>query len=388
MNGKMKMPRVEGKQLRHMIVMLVAVGVIFGIVFGYKAWQEQRMKRSMAGQIPPVTVSAMKAEIQPWQPRIRAVGSLRAVRGVDVTSEISGLVRTLHFQSGDVVEAGRLLVQLNADADIAQLHALEAAAELAETVYERDKKQLAIQAVSQATVDADSADLKSKKALAAQQAALIDKKSIRAPFAGKLGITTVNPGQYINPGDKIVTLQTLDPVYIDFYLPQQELSRLAINQRLSVSADGYPGQTFGGRIAAINPRVNSDSRNIQVEGVLSNPRQQLLPGMYASVEIAAGQKSDYITLPQTAISFNPYGNTVFVVELGETGPDGKARLTAKQKFVTTGARRGDQIAVLEGIKEGDLVVTTGQLKLRSGSVVIIDNRISPTNEPAPKPADD
>ena len=384
----MKMPRVEGKQLMHMIVMLVAVGVIFGIVFGYKAWQEQRMKRSMAGQIPPVTVSAMNAESQPWQPRIRAVGSLRAVRGVDVTSEISGLVRTLHFQSGDVVEAGRLLVQLNADADIAQLHALEAAAELAETVYERDKKQLAIQAVSQATVDADSADLKSKKALAAQQAALIDKKSIRAPFAGKLGITTVNPGQYINPGDKIVTLQTLDPVYIDFYLPQQELSRIAINQKLSVSADGYPGQTFGGRITAINPRVNSDSRNIQVEGVLSNPRQQLLPGMYASVEIAAGQKSDYITLPQTAISFNPYGNTVFVVEQGETGPDGKARLTAKQKFVTTGARRGDQIAVLEGIKEGELVVIGGQLKLRSGSVVIIDNRISPTNEPAPKPADD
>ncbi|HTZ39814.1 MAG TPA: efflux RND transporter periplasmic adaptor subunit [Syntrophales bacterium] len=384
----MKLPRMEGKQLRIMIVMLVVVGVIFGIVFGWKAWQEQRMKKSMAGQIPPVTVSAMKAEPQPWQPRIRAVGSLRAVRGVDVTSEISGLVRTLHFQSGDVVETGRLLVQLNADADIAQLHALEAAAELAQTVFERDKKQLAIQAVSQATVDADSADLKSKKALAAQQAALIEKKSIRAPFAGKLGITTVNPGQYINPGDKIVTLQTLDPIYIDFYLPQQELSRIAINQKLSVSADGYPGQTFSGRITAINPRVNADSRNIQVEGMLSNPRQLLLPGMYASVEIAAGQKSDYITLPQTAISFNPYGNTVFVVEQGETGPDGKARLTAKQKFVTTGAKRGDQIAVLEGIKEGELVVTGGQLKLRSGSPVIIDNRISPTNEPAPKPTDD
>jgi membrane fusion protein (multidrug efflux system) len=379
---------MEGKQLRYMIVMLVAVGVIFGIVFGYKAWQGQRMKKSMAGQMPPVTVSAMKAELQPWQPRIRAVGSLRAVRGVDVTSEISGLVRTLHFASGGAVQAGQLLVQLNADADIAQLHALEAAAELAGTVYERDKKQFAIQAVSQATLDADSADLKSKKALAAQQAALIDKKSIRAPFAGKLGITTVNPGQYINPGDKIVTLQTLDPIYIDFYLPQQEFSRIAIDQKLSASADGYPGQSFSGRITAINSRVNSDSRNIQVEGLLSNPRKLLLPGMYASVEIAAGQKSDYITLPQTAISFNPYGNTVFVVEQGETGPDGKARLTAKQRFVTTGARRGDQIAVLEGVKEGDLVVTGGQLKLRSGSVVIVDNRISPTNEPAPKPADD
>ena len=385
----MKLPRIEGKQLRHMIVMLVCVGVIFGIVFGYKACQAQRMKRSMAGQIPPVTVSAMKAESQPWQPRIRGVGSLRAVRGVDVTSEISGLVRTLHFVSGDVVRAGQLLVQLNADADTwPSFMRSRRPRSLAQTVYERDKKQLAIQAVSQATVDADSADLKSKKALAAQQAALIDKKSIRAPFAGKLGITTVNPGQYINPGDKIVTLQTLDPIYIDFYLPQQELSRIAINQKVSVTADSYPGQAFSGRITAVNPRVESDSRNFQVEAMLANPRQLLLPGMYASVEIAAGQKSEYITLPQTAISFNPYGNTIFVVEQGETGPDGKARLTARQRFVTTGARRGDQIAILEGIKEGDLVVTGGQLKLRSGSVVIVDNRISPANEPAPKPADD
>ena len=384
----MKLPRIEGKQLRHMIVMLVCVGVIFGIVFGYKAWQAQMMKKSMAGQIPPVTVSAMKAELQPWQPRIRAVGSLRAVRGVDVTSEINGLVKTLHFASGDVVQAGQLLVQLNADSDVAQLRALEAAAELAETVYERDKKQFAIQAVSQATVDADSADLKGKKALAAQQAALIDKKSIRAPFAGKLGITTVNPGQYINPGDKIVTLQTLDPIYIDFYLPQQELSRLAINQKLSVTMDGYSGQIFTGRITAINPRVNSDSRNIQIEGTLSNSKQLLLPGMYASIEIAAGEKSNYITLPQTAISFNPYGNTVFVLEQGETGPDGKPRLVAKQRFVKTGLTRGDQIAILEGIKEGELAVTGGQLKLRSGSIVIVDNRILLTNEPAPQPVDE
>jgi membrane fusion protein (multidrug efflux system) len=384
----MKLPRIEGKQLRHMIVMLVCVGVIFGIVFGYKAWQEQRMKKSKEGQILPVTVSAMKAELQPWQPRIRGVGSLRAVRGVDVTSEISGLVRTLHFVSGDVVHAGQLLVQLNADADVAQLHALEAAAELAQTVYERDKKQFAIQAVSQATVDADIADLKSKKALAAQQAAIIDKKSIRAPFAGKLGITTVNPGQYVNPGDKIVTLQTLDPIYIDFYLPQQELSRIAIHQKVRVTADSHPGQVFSGKITAVNPRVETDSRNVRVEATLSNARQLLLPGMYASVEIAAGEKSDYITLPQTAISLNPYGNTIFVVEQGEAGPDGKARLTARQRFVKTGPARGDQIAILEGIKEGELVVTTGQLKLRSGSVVIVDNRIAPSNEPAPQPMDD
>jgi membrane fusion protein (multidrug efflux system) len=384
----MKLPRIEGKQLRYMIVMLVCVGVIFGIVFGYKAWQAQMMKKSMAGQIPPVTVSAMEAEPQPWQPQIRAVGSLRAVRGVDVTSEISGLVRTLHFRSGDVAEAGQLLVQLNADADLAQLRALEAAAELAQTVYERDKKQLAIQAVSQATVDTDSSDLKSKTALVAQQNALIDKKSIRAPFAGKLGISTVNPGQYINPGDKIVTLQTLDPIYIDFYLPQQELLRIAIGQKVRVTADSHPGQAFSGRITAINPRVEADSRNIRVEATLANPRQVLLPGMYANADILAGEKADYLTLPQTSVSYNPYGNTVFVVEQGATGPDGKPRLVARQRFVTTGPTRGDQVAILEGIREGDLVVTGGQQKLRSGTVVIVDNRVQPSNEPAPRPADD
>ncbi len=384
----MKLPRIDGKMLRRLVVMLGGVGVIFGLIFGYKAWQAQMQKRAMAGQAPPVTVSAMKAEYHPWQPQIRAVGSLRAVRGVDVTSEINGLVRSLHFASGDVVEAGRLLVQLNADADLAQLRALEAAAELANTVYERDKKQLAIQAVSQATVDADEADLKSKKALVAQQAALIEKKSIRAPFAGKLGITTVNPGQYINPGDKIVTLQTLDPIYIDFYLPQQEISRIAIGRKLTLAADSYAGQAFSGKVTALSPRVETDSRNIRVEATVANPRQQLLPGMYATVDVVAGEKQNYLTLPQTAVSFNPYGNTVFVVEDGGTGPDGKPRLVAKQRFVTTGLTRGDQIAILDGIKEGETVVTGGQLKLRSGSAVIVDNRIPPGNEPAPRPVDE
>ncbi len=371
-----------------MVIMLVCVGVIFGLVFGYKAFQARMMKKSLAGKIPPVTVSSMKAEFQTWQPQMKAVGSLRAIRGVDVTSEINGLVRTLHFKSGDIADAGRLLVQLNADADLAQLRALEASVELAQTVYERDKQQLAIQAVSQATVDADAADLKSKRALVAQQEALIYKKSIRAPFAGKLGITTVNPGQYINPGDKIVTLQTLDPIYIDFYLPQQELSRIAINQALRVSADGYPGQIFNGRITAINPSVDPGSRNIKIEGKLSNPKQQLLPGLYATVDVEAGEKQNYLTLPQTAVSFNPYGNTVFVIEDGGKGPDGKPQLIAKQRFVTTGLTRGDQIAILEGIKEGEIVVTSGQVKLRSGSTVIIDNRTSPSNEPAPKPAEE
>ncbi len=362
---------------------------MFGAVFGYKAFQAQMNKRFMAShQMPPVTVSAIKAEVHPWQPQLKAVGSLRAVRGVDVTSEISGLVRTLHFKAGDEVREGHLLVRLNADADLAQLRSLEAAAELANTVYERDKKQFAVQAISQATLDADAADLKSKRAQVAQQRAVVDKKTIRAPFAGRLGISTVNPGQYMNPGDKIVTLQSLSSVYVDFFLPQQELSRVSLGQKVVVSSDTYPGRTFTGKITTINPKVETDSRNVQVEATINNLRHELFPGMYVSVEVKAGKEERYLTLPQTAVTYNPYGETVYIIEESGKGPDGSPILTAKQTFVALGPTRGDQVAVLKGIKEGDIVVTSGQLKLKSGSTVIINNQVRPSNDAAPQPVDE
>ena len=210
---------------KRMLLMLLIVGLLFGGIFGYQAFKKKMMMKAMAAAgEPAVAVTAIKAAFQTWQPQLKSVGSLRAVRGVDPASEISGLVRTVYFKSGDEVKTGQILVQLNADADIAQLHVLEAAAELADTVYERDKKQFAVQAISRAVLDADAADLKGKRAQVLQQAALVEKKTIRAPFAGKLGITFVNPGQYLNPGDKIVTLQALDSLYLDFYLPQQQLA--------------------------------------------------------------------------------------------------------------------------------------------------------------------
>jgi len=371
---------------KRMLIMLAAVGILFGGIFGYKAFKAHMMNKYMAaGQVPPVAVTTVRAEYLPWQPQLKAVGSLRAVRGVDVTSEIAGLVRTIHFKSGDEVKAGQLLVQLNADSDLAQLRSLEAAAELADTVFERDKKQFDAKAISKAALDADAADLKSKRAQVAQQAALVAKKTILAPFGGRLGISIVNPGQYVNPGDKIVTLQALDSIYADFYLPQQEISRISLGQGVVVTTDTYPGRTFSGKTTAISPKVDSDTRNVQIEATIANKEHELLPGMYATAEIKAGAVQRYLTLPQTAVTFNPYGETVFIVEESGKGPDGKPMLTVRQTFVTTGPTRGDQIAVLKGIKAGDTVITSGQLKLKNGSKVIINNEIHPSNEAAPKP---
>jgi membrane fusion protein, multidrug efflux system len=373
---------------KRMIIMLTVVGILFGGVFGLKVLQAQMMKKYMSFKMPPAVVTAMKAELHTWQPQLKAVGSLRAVRGVDVTSEIAGLVRSLHFKSGDSVLEGRVLVELNADADVALLHSLEASADLANTAYERDKKQFEVQAVSQATLDAEAADLKGKQAQVAQQRALVDKKTIRAPFSGKLGISTVNPGQYLNPGDKIVTLQALDAVYVDFYLPQQELSRIAIGQPIVVASDTYPGRTFNGRITSINPKVDSDTRNFQIEALISNASHALLPGMYATVDVQSGAEQRHLTLPQTAVTYNPYGDTVFIVEESGKDKDNKPVLIAKQSFVTVGEKRGDQVAVLSGIKEGDMVITSGQLKLKNDSPVVIDNKVLPANEAAPKPVDE
>jgi membrane fusion protein, multidrug efflux system len=378
----------RSKKIIAMLIMLLIVGIIFGGIFGYKAFVASMIKKSMAtGKMPPVTVTAFKVGLEEWQPQLKAVGSFRAVCGVEVTSEIAGLVRQVAFNPGEEVKTGQLLVQLNADADVALLKSLEAAAELAQIAYERDKKQYIVQAVSQATLDTDAADLKSKKALVSQQAATLEKKTIRAPFPGRLGISMVNPGQYLNPGDKIVTLQSLDSLYIDFYMPQLLYAQLAKNQIVLASTDVYPNRIFRGRITTINPKADPDTRNIQVEAIFANAKRELLPGMFASVQVQAGKAERYLTLPQTAVTYNPYGETVYVVESSK-GPDGKAILTVKQTFITVGRTRGDQIAILKGIKEGDTVVTSGQLKLRNGAAVVINNSIQPLNDPAPKPVDE
>jgi membrane fusion protein, multidrug efflux system len=373
---------------KKMIWGMLGMLIVVALIFGYKAFQEHKIKETMkTRQVPPVTVTTIAAAYENWQPELRAVGSLRVVRGVDVTSEIAGLVRTVSFKPGEEVRAGRLLVELNADADRGQLRALEAAAELAQIVYDRDKKQFAVQAVSRATLDADTADLKAKRAQVVQQAAIVDKKTIRAPFSGRLGISNVNPGQYVNPGDKIVTLQALDTIYSDFYLPQQELSQISLGRPVLATTDTYPGWIFHGRVTTINPKVDPETRNVLVEATFVNPRHELLPGMYVSVVIHTGARKSYLTLPQTAITFNPYGTTVFIVVDVKQKTGGNLLPTVKQVFVTPGPTRGDQVAIMKGLKEGDIVVTSGQFKLKSGSSVIINNKIQPKNDAAPTPED-
>lgn len=372
---------------KRMVIMLIGVGVLLGGIVGFNVYKGYMIRKYMASApVPPVTVTAMKADYQTWQPALSAVGTLRAVRGVDVTTEVSGLVRTVEFGSGQDVRAGQVLARLNADSDVAQLHALEAAAELAQTVYERDRAQLLDEAVSRAQVDADAADVKSKRALVAQQTALVDKKTIRAPFSGKLGITLVNPGQYLNAGDKLVTLQTIDPIYVDFFLPQQQLPVVALGQKIVLTTDAYPSQAFDGKINAINPKVDATTRNVQVEATIPNPKRQLLPGMFAAVTIDAGSEQRYLTLPQTAITYNPYGETVFVAKATEQkDSQGKTGLVAQQVFVTTGSRRGDQVAILKGVEPGTLVVTSGTVKLKNGAPLVIDNSVQPANSPNPVP---
>jgi membrane fusion protein (multidrug efflux system) len=373
---------------KRMVLMLLIAGLIFGAIFGFQAFKSRMIKKYLSSQgVPPQTVSTIKAGLQEWQPELNVVGTLRAVRGADLAPEVAGVISAIHFRSGEEVKAGAPLVQLNAAADIAQLESLKAAAELAELTYRRDQSQLKVQAVSQATVDADAANLKVAKARVAEQQALVDKKNLRAPFAGRLGLRAVDLGQYVAPGTKLVTLQALDPVYVDFSVPQSGLAQVHTGLKVSATADSLPGERFEGTIDAIDAKVDPASRNVQVRASLSNPRHRLLPGMFVTVAVDTGSPERRLTLPQTAISFNPYGNTVYVVEDKGKGPDGKPRLVAAQRFVTTGATRGDQVAIVSGVKDGETVVTAGVLKLRNGVPVIINNSVQPSDEAAPKPKD-
>ncbi|KXU84868.1 efflux transporter periplasmic adaptor subunit [Paraburkholderia monticola] len=372
---------------KRMVIMLISVGLLLAALVGFNLFRAHMFAKFMAGNTaPPATVSAVIVHYQSWQPQLTAVGSLRAVRGVDVTTEVAGLVREVAFASGQEAKAGQILVRLNADSDVALLQSLQAAAELAQTVYERDRAQYDIKAIAKAQLDADAADLKGKKAQVAQQQALVDKKTIRAPFAGRLGITTINPGQYLNPGDAIVTLQAIDPIYADFSVPQQQLGQLAIGATVDIDTNAYSGQTFTGKIQSLSPKVDSATRNVQIEASVDNRERKLLPGMYANVKIDSGAAARYLTLPQTAITYNPYGATVFVVKPGtQPNAQGKTLPVAQQVFVTPGPTRGDQVAILKGVDEGTQVVTSGQIKLKNGTPLIIDNRVQPSDSPNPAP---
>lgn len=374
--------------IKRMILMLVAVGVVFGGIFGFEAFRSKMIKQFLASMgSQPQTVSTVTAAVEAWQPKREAVGSLRAVNGADLGVEAAGIVESVSFNSGDEVVAGTVLLRLRADDDQAKLQALEATAQLAALVYERDLKQLQAQAIAQATVDADAANLKNAKAQVVQQQATIDKKVVRAPFSGRLGIRAVDLGQFINAGTPVVTLQALDPLYVDFNMPQQALAEVKVGMPVAVRIDGFGDQVFTGKISAIDPKVDTGTRNLQLRATLRNPERKLLPGMYARIEIDTGAAASYVTLPHSAVTFNPYGDTVYLVEDQGKDDKGQPKLVARQSFVGTGPTRGDQVAVLKGVKAGDTVVSAGQIKLHNGTRLLIDNSVQPSNDASPTPND-
>jgi membrane fusion protein (multidrug efflux system) len=376
---------MASKTALRMVLMLIVVGLIFGGVFGYGAVRSIFLAKFLASfGNQAQTVATTVAATSGWQPTLSSVGSIVAVNGANISAEVAGIVDTINFKSGDDVPAGALLLTLRPNNDPAVLAQLEATAALDAINYQRDVKQFRAHAVAQSQVDTDRANLQAAEAQVQAQKALMAEKLVRAPFAGRLGIRQVNLGQYLPVGTSIVTLQQLNPLYVDFYLPQQALSQLHVGQTVNVEIDAFPGRTFPANISALDAIVDSSTRSLQVRATLANDDLLLRPGMFANVKVDVGAPQELVTLPQTALTFNPYGTTVYTVQ-HQPGPTGKSLLTAHQEFVTTGETRGDQVAVLTGLAPGTEVVTAGQLKLHNGAPVVVNNAVRPPNSPNPTP---
>ncbi len=379
---------------KRMAIMLAIVGGFFVTLFGYVWWRGEMIQASQrAFTNPPQTVSTIKAIVSDWRPSIQAIGTFRAINGADLSLEHAGIVEKIYFQSGEEAKLGQILLELRKETDHPRLESLKAAAELADQIYKRDLAQLKLHVVSQSTIETDLANLKGARAQVAQQEEFIDQKTLRAPFSGRLGLRHVDLGQHLQAGAPIVTLQELDPIFVDFMIPQRYVSRLSVGQEIKAKVDAFPGAVFSGAIAAINPKVDPLSRNIELRASLKNPDHKLMPGMFARLEINAGKNERLVTLPQAAIVYGSYGNSVFVVlKEGEAGahqqPPSPTGLFARQSFVQLGETRGDQVAVVKGVPEGAIVVTAGQIKLRNGSPVTIDNRLVPTNDANPEPQEE
>jgi membrane fusion protein (multidrug efflux system) len=373
-------------KIKRMAFMLALVVAVVAAIVGYKMLAGSMQKKAMQARGGAVlAVSTISADVQEWVPEIAAVGSFRAVNGAELSLEVPGIVDEITFNSGDDVQAGQVLLRLRAQDEAAKLRALEAMTDLAATAYSRSASLTKTQAVSQATLDTHEANLKNARAQVAQQQAILDKKTVRAPFSGRLGLRAVDRGQYVNAGTPIVTLQALDPIFLDFFLPQQELDRVKVGQSIAVNIDTYPNEQFTGEIAAINPKVDSANRNVQIRAALRNADKRLLPGMFATAKVSAGVPVRYITVPQTSVIYSPYGDAVYVLD--QKPSEGKdPQLVARFAFVTLGETRGNMVAVLSGVKEGETVVTAGATKLRNGALTRVDNTIQPATSTDPKPA--
>jgi membrane fusion protein (multidrug efflux system) len=354
-----------------LIIVVVLLAAVFGAIFGWKYYVGEQMAAAQSGGPPPATVAVSEAHIDRWQPYLHSVGSLVAVAGIEVTNEVAGKISAIRFESGQEVAAGDLLLQLDDQSDRAQLRGLQAEERLARLRFQRTARLLKQNSASQSDYDEALATLDGAKAAVAAQEALIDKKQIQAPFEGQLGIRRVDLGEFLAPGSAIVPLEALDPIYVDFSLPERELARVRVGQSLEVSVQAFPGRTFTGEVSAIDPGVEVATRSLRLRATLDNPDRLLRPGMFSSVKVLLGGDEEVLTIPRTAVTYNPYGDSVFVVF------DRDGQLVVQRRQVQTGEARGGRVEVISGLEPGDRVVSAGQVKLRNGQPIVVDDKPAP-----------
>jgi membrane fusion protein (multidrug efflux system) len=352
-----------------MFLVLLVLGLVFGSMFGWKSWQGQQAAL-LATMPPPATVAAAEVQVESWQPHLQAVGSLVANQGILVTTEVAGKVSEIRFESGQQVEVGTLLLQLDDSIDRAELEGIVAERRLAEMQFKRREELVEKKTISRSDYDEARLRLDNAAAQLATKQAQIAKKRITAPFSGLLGIRQVDLGEYLQPGAAIVPLQQLDPLFVDYALPERHLDQVSVGQAVEIEVQAFPGEVFTGRISALNPGIDPGTRSLRIRATLENPQSRLRPGMFAQVRTVLPQRSGVLTLPRTAITYNPYGDSVFVILEGETGA------MVQRRQVETGGVRDGRVEIVAGLEAGARVVIAGQVKLRNDQSVVVDNTIA------------
>jgi membrane fusion protein (multidrug efflux system) len=371
---------------KRIIYTVVGLMVVIGVLAAIKALQIGKMIAHGEQSVPPpLPVNTAVAHSKSWQSLLTSVGSLEAVQGVMVTAELAGKVVHIAFEPGTMVQAGALLVQQDISSEKAQLQGAEAELDLAKVNLKRLSKLLADGTIAQSQYDDAEAKFKEDAAQVDNIRAIIAKKTIRAPFAGRLGIRLIDLGQILKEGDEIVSLQSLDPIFVNFLLPQQELPQIQLGLTVQVTTDALPGQTIEGKVTAINPQVDSSTRSIKVQATVANSQERLRPGMFVKVALVLPVQGKVLAIPATAVLYAPYGDSVFVVEEKKSERDGQLGKIVRQRFVRLGEQRGDFVSVVSGLQEGETVVSTGAFKLRSGQTVVVDNTLAPEFKLTPNP---
>jgi membrane fusion protein (multidrug efflux system) len=363
-----------------------AVASLLFILADVKASQVRKMM-STPFAMPPTTVSSAVVKAEDWAPVLSAVGSVSATQGAIVAAELGGVVSKVEFQNGGVAKKGDVLIELDTSSEEAQLHTAEADLELARANFERARDLSQRKVISKSELDAAEGAFGQKKGTVDNMRSMIGKKGVHAPFDGQLGIRQVNVGQMINAGQQVVALTALDPVFVDFALPQQEMSKLSSGLEIDVRTDAVPGREFKGKLTAINSMVDAVTRNVSLQATLQNPDHALHPGMFGKVEVLLPEKQKTLVIPGSAVSYAPYGDSVYVIESKKDPKTGKESQTLRQQVVRVGDARGDFIAIIEGLKAGETVVSTGVFKLRNGMLVTISNDLAPKPQLNPTPAD-